>query len=164
MAKFGKFLLTTAALTGTAAAAYYIYKNRNSAINVTNEEETPDEDYDDFSDLEKESETPHYVPLTKERVNDMVEKVAGAAQNVAEKATDMAKNIVEKVSGTAEDMAQKAEDAVETVEEKVETAVEAAEEKVEETVDATADSFATLPEQMAVEESVEEFFNDEEEN
>ncbi len=180
MKKFGKFLLSTAALVGTAATAYYIYKN----VNTTNEEETPDEDYDDFTDLDEEEpvEETRYVPLTKERVNSMVEKVANTVENVAGKASDMAKSFVEKVSTTAEEVAEKVEETVEAAEEKAEEFVEAAEEKVEDMVEATeekaeeiveateekaeeaveaTDSFSTLPEQMAVEETVEEFFNDE---
>ncbi len=188
MAKFGKFLLTTAAMVGTAATAYYIYKN----VNTKNVEETPDEDYDDFTDLDEEEpvEETRYVPLTKERVNSMVEKVANTVENVAGKASDMAKNFVEKVSTTAEEVAEKVEETVEAAEEKVEEIVEAAEEKAEEVVEATeekveevvetaeekveevveateekaTDSFSSLPEQMAVEETVEEFFNDEDEN
>ena len=50
MAKFGKFLLSTAALVGTAATAYYIYKNVKIKVDVDVEE---DEDLDDFSEEEQ---------------------------------------------------------------------------------------------------------------
>ena len=57
MAKFGKFLLSTAAVIGTAATAYYIYKNVKIKVDVDE-----DEDLDDFSE-EEETEETTYVTL-----------------------------------------------------------------------------------------------------
>mgnify|MGYP003469142223 CR=1 FL=1 len=109
MAKFGKFLLSTAALVGTAATAYYIYKNVKIKVDVDVEE---DEDLDDFSE---EDVTPNYVPLNTE---------TSPVEEVIEKASEVAEEVKEAVTEAAED-------------------------------------FSTLAEQVNVEESVEEFFNDE---
>lgn len=120
MAKFGKFLLSTAALVGTAATAYYIYKNVKIKVDVDVEE---DEDLDDFSD---EDITPNYVPLNTETspVEEVIEKASEVAEEVKEKAADVVEEVKEAVTEAAED-------------------------------------FSTLSEQMNVEETVEEFFNDE---
>ena len=86
MAKFGKFLLSTAALVGTAATAYYIYKNVKIHVGPINEAE--DEDLDDFSEEEETT----YVTLTPE--TSPVEEVVDA---VAEKAEDIAEEVKEEV-------------------------------------------------------------------
>lgn len=121
MAKFGKFLLSTAALVGTAATAYYIYKNVKIKVDVDVEE---DEDLDDFS--EEETEETNYVTLTPETspVEEVIEKASEVAEEVKEKAADVVEEVKEAVTDAAED-------------------------------------FSTLAEQVNVEESVEEFFNDE---
>lgn len=119
MAKFGKFLLSTAALVGTAATAYYIYKNVKIKVDVEE-----DEDLDDFS--EEETEETNYVTLTPETspVEEVIEKASEVAEEVKEKAADVVEEVKEAVTEAAED-------------------------------------FSTLAEQVNVEESVEEFFNDE---
>ena len=119
MAKFGKFLLSTAALVGTAATAYYIYKNVKIKVDVDE-----DEDLDDFS--EEETEETNYVPLNTETspVEEVIEKASEVAEEVKEKAADVVEEVKEAVTEAAED-------------------------------------FSTLAEQVNVEESVEEFFNDE---
>lgn len=113
MAKFGKFLLSTAALVGTAATAYYLYKNVKIHVGPINEEE--DEDLDDFSE---EAETT-YVPLNTN--------------------PSPAEEVVEAVTEKAEEVAEEVKEAVTNV----------------------AEDFTTLAEQVSAEESVEEFFNDE---
>lgn len=120
MAKFGKFLLSTAAVIGTAATAYYIYKNVKIKVDLDVEE---DEDLDDFSE---EDVTPNYVPLNTETspVEEVIEKASEVAEEVKEKAADVVEEVKEAVTEAAED-------------------------------------FSTLAEQVNVEESVEEFFNDE---
>lgn len=58
--KFGKFLLFTAAIGSAAAAAYYYFRKKDAEDALLE-----DEDYDDFSDeLEEETESKNYVPLT----------------------------------------------------------------------------------------------------
>lgn len=134
MAKIGKLLLSTAALVGTAATAYYLYKNVkiNAKIEV---DLNGDEDLDDFS--EEEDTTPNYVTLNTDNspVKEAVEKVAEIAEDVKEEASEV-------------------------VEEAKEQAAEVVDE-VKEAVTNVAEDFSALSDQMAVEESVEEFFNDE---
>ena len=133
MAKIGKILLSTAALVGTAATAYYLYKNVK--IHVGPIEEEGDEDLDDFSE-EEETEETTYVTLNPDSpVKEAVEKAAEIAEDVKEEAAE----VVEEVK----------EQAAEVIEE------------VKEAVTNIAEDFSTLSDQMAVEESVEEFFNDE---
>lgn len=105
MAKFGKFLLSTAALVGTAATAYYIYKNVKIKVDVDSDE---DEDLDDFSEEEETT----YVPLNTE-TSPVEEKTSEVAEAVAEEPAE------------------------------------------------AADDFSPLSEQVSAEETVEEFFNDE---
>lgn len=108
MAKFGKFLLSTAALVGTAATAYYLYKHVK--IDVVTEE---DEDLDDFS--EEETEAPRYVSLNTE-----ASPVEKAAEAVAEKAAEVVEEAKEKAEDLVEAVAEKAEDVAEDIEESVE--------------------------------------------
>ncbi len=140
MAKFGKFLLTTAAIVGTVATAYGIYKYKDTFLKAVSDDDD-DEDYDDFSEEEdNEANKPHYVPLNTEPT------VGEAVKETVTNAASVAEDVAEDVADVVEEVVENASDAVEEV---VETAREA------------ADNFSPLPEQMAVEESVEEFFNDE---
>ncbi len=119
MAKIGKILLSTAALVGTAATAYYLYKNVKIKVDVEE-----DEDLDDFSE-EEETEETTYVTLNPDSpVKEAVEKAAEIAEDVKEEAAEVVEEVKEAVSNIAED-------------------------------------FSGLAEQVNVEESVEEFFNDE---
>lgn len=116
MAKIGKILLSTAALVGTAATAYYLYKNVK--IHVGPIEEEGDEDLDDFSE-EEETEETTYVTLNPE-----ASPVEEMAEAVAEKTAEVVEEVKEAVTNIAED-------------------------------------FSGLAEQVSAEETVEEFFNDE---
>lgn len=126
MAKFGKFLLSTAALVGTAATAYYIYKNVKIKVDVDVEE---DEDLDDFSE-EEETEETTYVTLNPEAspVEEMAEAVAEKTAEVVEEVKEQAAEVID---------------------------------EVKEAVTNIAEDFSGLAEQVSAEESVEEFFNDE---
>lgn len=75
MANFKKFFLTSAAVVGAAATAYFILKKKNENFDE-------DEDFDCLDD-ECEDDT-HYVSLNPEDAADVAEDVA----DVAEDATD----------------------------------------------------------------------------
>lgn len=85
--KFGKFLLFTAAV-GTAAAAYYMYKQKKDAVCPVAE----DDDYDDFSeDLDDDTEpSRNYVSLKPEDsstftpLEQVAKSVEDAVENVEE--------------------------------------------------------------------------------
>ncbi len=138
MAKFGKFLLTTAAIVGTVATAYGIYKHKDVFLKTVTDDD--DEDYDDFSEEDEADTKPHYVPLNNEG------SVSEAVKDVVEDTVDAVEDVAENVADTVE----------ETIEKTVDTVSD-----VVENIKESADNFSTLPEQMVVEESVEEFFNDE---
>lgn len=82
--KFGKFLLFTAAIGSAAAAAYYYFRKKDAEDALFE-----DEDYDDFSDeLEEETESKNYVPLTpnaEQEENDSFVPLNQVAQNVEDK-------------------------------------------------------------------------------
>ena len=127
MAKIGKILLSTAALVGTAATAYYLYKNVK--IHVGPIEEEGDEDLDDFSE-EEETEETTYVTLNPE----------------ASPVEEMAEAVAEKTAAVVEEVKEQAAEVV---------------DEVKEAVSNIAEDFSGLAEQVSAEETVEEFFNDE---
>lgn len=76
--KFGKFLLFTAAVGATAAAAYYFVRKKDSDLSIFQDE---DEDYDDFSDEfgdDTDTSTRSYVSLTRDG-QDTSEDIAAPA-------------------------------------------------------------------------------------
>ena len=102
MAKFGKFLLSTAAVIGTAATAYYIYKNVKIKVDVEE-----DEDLDDFSE-EEETEETTYVTLNPEAspVEEMAEAVAEKTAEVVEEVKEQAAEVVEEVKEAVTNIAE----------------------------------------------------------
>lgn len=140
--KFGKFLLATAAIGTAAAAAYYFLQKKDSELSAQDE---TDEDYDDFSDtLDEETETPsrNYVSLTPEQVN---KPETAVEETVAKEAAPVEEAVVE-----------------EAVVEETTPAEEAASVEEEPFVEEVEETFSSLNDQMNAEETVEEFFDDEE--
>ena len=133
--KFGKFVMTTAALGALAAGAYYFFMKKNDFL----DDDFDDEDYDDFDDDLDDDETDgqseadrKYVDLdltkASEKVEETAEKVEEAAEKVEEAINDKAADFKEglnaakaeatdKIVGLAEDTAKAADEAEEKVEE-----------------------------------------------
>lgn len=89
--KFGKFLVTAAAISGAAAGAYYYLKKKNEAAEPI---EDDFEDFDDFSeDLEEETEDTtveerSYVDLSLDKAKEALENVATDAVEKTEEFFD----------------------------------------------------------------------------
>lgn len=103
--KFGKFLLFTAAV-GTAAAAIHYYLQKKKSENA----ESEDEDYDDFSD-----ESKSYVPLTPEDGAGQSGSDSGSAP--AEEQSKTEEDSFTPLKEAVENAAEKADDTIENVEE-----------------------------------------------
>lgn len=95
--KFGKFLLFTAAAGGAVAAAYYYFRKKDEENALIE-----DDDYDDFSeDLDEDTETRNYVPLTPDTDTSKEEKDSFVPLNqMAPSAKD------KKTAGEADDKAE----------------------------------------------------------
>jgi len=90
--KFGKFLVTAAAISGAVAGAYYYLKKKNEAAEVI---EDDFDDFDDFSeDLEEEEaedatgEDRSYVDLNLDKAKEALENVATDAVEKTEEFFD----------------------------------------------------------------------------
>lgn len=107
--KFGKFLMTTAALGALAAGAYY-YLQKKEALD--NEIFDDDDDFDDFDDdLDDEDDTERkYVDLD----------LSKAADTVSEKADEFKEGIDAAKAEASEKIVGAVEDAAKTTEAKVE--------------------------------------------
>ena len=87
MANFKKFFLTSAAVVGAAATAYFVFKKKNENFDE-------DEDFDCL-DEECEDEDTHYVSLNPEEAAEDVADVVEDAADVVEDAVDAATETVE---------------------------------------------------------------------
>lgn len=116
--KFGKFVMTTAALSALAAGAYYFLKKKESLENDYFDDEDEFDDFDedlDESDADRKSEADRkYVDLD----------LTKAAEAVSEKAEDFKEGLnaakaeaEDKIVGAAEDAAKAVNDAETKVEE-----------------------------------------------
>lgn len=90
--KFGKFLMTAAAISGAAAGVYYYLKKKNESAEPI---EDDFEDFDDFSeDLEEEEsedtadEDRSYVDLNLDKAKEALENVATDAVEKTEEFFD----------------------------------------------------------------------------
>lgn len=116
--KFGKFVMTTAALGALAAGAYYYLKKKDSLEDEYFDEE---DDYDDFDDDLDEEGADKKSDADRKYVALDLTKAAEAASDKAEEfkeGLDAAKADAEdKIVGVAQDAAKAVNNAEEKVEE-----------------------------------------------
>lgn len=176
--KFGKFLMFTAAAAAVGGAAYYYMKKKDAELMAE-----LDEDYDNFGeDLEEEEPQRSYVPLTYEEGTTPVTEVSSAPKAPIE---EVGKEVFEDVVSAespveeppvkddvfedvvrAESLADAAVEE-ETVEESEEffTEEDSLTSAAEETVPEVFTPLSEVTEDILdeVEETVEEFFDEDEE-
>jgi len=161
--KFGKLLLLTA-VTGLAAYGTYTYLQKKDKLAGNPANDDYDDDFDDFSEDLDDDITPAkeraYVPLN-------LDKAEAFATEAFQKAKEVISDSVQQVKETVKSVADSQgyhtsfTDITSTAKEVVDVPakdVEPAEEEVSETV---ADE-VPAPEDISSEDTVEEFFDDEE--
>ncbi|MDD6812558.1 MAG: hypothetical protein PUD93_12015 [Lachnospiraceae bacterium] len=108
--KFGKFLMTTAALGALAAGAYYYFQKKEALDDEVFDDDDDFDDFDEDLDEEESNSERKYVDLDISKAADSAEKKVDEFKEGLEAAKAEASD---KIVGAAEDTAKAAEAKVE---------------------------------------------------